>query len=411
MVRKTKAEALATRNAILDAAEIVFQERGVSKTSLAEIAAAAGVTRGAVYWHFTNKVDLFNAMIQRIHGLMEAKLEELQATRQYGDPVELLRELALHFLDRVANDPRYYRIIEIAWHKCEYVGEMAKIYDQHFERSSRFLDVGIKAFEAAREAGFIAPQADSRTAAIGMMAIIDGLVVNWTLDDSAFPLIDTGARVIDSYLAGLRPPPCTRSGSDKPFHVTRMIKPFQRKPEIAKRNTGEISGSPENKARRILSLRLTRCCAPAGTPNLQPFPDPFYLSSSPAKAASISSSSRFVKPSAASSGSMSSRSSRSMSMSSSGSDSNTPRGSFVCRAAARSAARSNFQRTQAARARMFAGSVTGVSWILRMPESSRCFATAPTINLCSLTRPNVIKREFVKQIRRAVVGELVKIAR
>ena len=44
MVRKTKEEAQETRNAILDAAELVFQEHGVSRTSLAEIAAAAGVT-------------------------------------------------------------------------------------------------------------------------------------------------------------------------------------------------------------------------------------------------------------------------------------------------------------------------------------------------------------------------------
>jgi TetR/AcrR family acrAB operon transcriptional repressor len=54
MARKTKEEAQETRNAILDAAELVFQEHGVSHTSLAEIAAAAGVTRGAVYWHFAN---------------------------------------------------------------------------------------------------------------------------------------------------------------------------------------------------------------------------------------------------------------------------------------------------------------------------------------------------------------------
>ncbi|MDR3299114.1 MAG: TetR family transcriptional regulator, partial [Candidatus Accumulibacter sp.] len=70
MVRKTREEALVTRNAILDAAETVFQEHGVSRTSLAEVAVAAGVTRGAVYWHFTNKADLFDAMVQRVFGLM-----------------------------------------------------------------------------------------------------------------------------------------------------------------------------------------------------------------------------------------------------------------------------------------------------------------------------------------------------
>ncbi len=115
MVRKTKEEALETRNAILDAAEIVFQERGVSKTSLAEIAAAAGVTRGAIYWHFANKVDLFDAMIQRVFGLMEAKLAELQA-QKHENPADLLRELAFYFIDRVVNDQRYHRSLEISLH-------------------------------------------------------------------------------------------------------------------------------------------------------------------------------------------------------------------------------------------------------------------------------------------------------
>ena len=79
MARKTKEEAQETRNAILDAAELVFQEHGVSHTSLAEIAAAAGVTRGAVYWHFANKADLFDALILRVFEPLEAKLVELQS--------------------------------------------------------------------------------------------------------------------------------------------------------------------------------------------------------------------------------------------------------------------------------------------------------------------------------------------
>jgi TetR/AcrR family acrAB operon transcriptional repressor len=204
MVRKTKEEALATRNAILDAAEIVFQERGVSKTSLAEIAAAAGVTRGAVYWHFANKVDLFNAMVQRVLGLMDAKLDELEKKQRYNDPVELLRELALYFLDRVVNDPHYYRIIGISFHKCEYVGEMAEIYERHFEHRCRFHNTGVQAFETSRKSGFLAPQVDPRIATIGMEAIVDGLIAEWTLDKTAFPLVEAGTEIINAYLAGLR---------------------------------------------------------------------------------------------------------------------------------------------------------------------------------------------------------------
>src|ERR1700760_3083095 len=92
MVRRTKEEAQATRNRVLDAAERVFYEKGVSRTTLADIAQAAGVTRGAIYWHFANKGDLFNAMFDR--SLLP--LDELVATTLDGkeeDPLTRLREL------------------------------------------------------------------------------------------------------------------------------------------------------------------------------------------------------------------------------------------------------------------------------------------------------------------------------
>ena len=65
MARRTKEDAAATRELLLDAAEREFCERGASRTSLAEVASAAGVTRGAVYWHFRDKSDLFSAMCAR----------------------------------------------------------------------------------------------------------------------------------------------------------------------------------------------------------------------------------------------------------------------------------------------------------------------------------------------------------
>ncbi len=202
MVRKTKGEAQETRNAILDAAEMVFQEHGVSHTSLAEIATAAGVTRGAVYWHFANKADLFDAMIQRVFDPLEAQLVELQ-THETENPLAALRAMTCYFLDRVSNDPRYFRILEIAWHKCEYVGEMATIRDTHLECGNRYLAINEEGFRLARERGYLPTSLDPRCAAVGLMAVVDGLVVNWTLDSTLFPLATFGPAIIVAYLRGL----------------------------------------------------------------------------------------------------------------------------------------------------------------------------------------------------------------
>ena len=52
MARRTKEDAEATRNKLLDAAAEVFFAKGVAGASLSEVAQAAGLTRGAIYWHF-----------------------------------------------------------------------------------------------------------------------------------------------------------------------------------------------------------------------------------------------------------------------------------------------------------------------------------------------------------------------
>ncbi|WP_165679178.1 TetR family transcriptional regulator, partial [Metapseudomonas otitidis] len=65
-MRRTKEEAEKTRADILAAAELLFLENGVAHTSLEQIARAAGVTRGAVYWHFQNKAHLFHEMLNQV---------------------------------------------------------------------------------------------------------------------------------------------------------------------------------------------------------------------------------------------------------------------------------------------------------------------------------------------------------
>ena len=81
MARKTKEETLATRDGILDAAEACFQESGIANTSLEKIAARAGFTRGAVYWHFKNKGEILAAVITRCRVPFLQKLERASSDR------------------------------------------------------------------------------------------------------------------------------------------------------------------------------------------------------------------------------------------------------------------------------------------------------------------------------------------
>lgn len=63
---RTNAERIAaSRAALLDAAHALFVERGYAATSTPEISAAAGLTRGALYYHWADKADLLRAVLER----------------------------------------------------------------------------------------------------------------------------------------------------------------------------------------------------------------------------------------------------------------------------------------------------------------------------------------------------------
>jgi AcrR family transcriptional regulator len=68
-----------TGAAILDAAEVLFRKQGFAATTLDEIAAAADVSVGSVYVHFTTKAGLYLALVERALDLNEAAMAQVAA--------------------------------------------------------------------------------------------------------------------------------------------------------------------------------------------------------------------------------------------------------------------------------------------------------------------------------------------
>ena len=206
MVRRTKEKAEETRNRILDAAEHVFVEKGVSNTSLAQLAQAAGVTRGAIYWHFRNKADLFDAMMSRA----VLPMEEMAARADdddLEDPFAHVRACALNVLERLTSDAQCQRVFEICCHKVEYVDEMAQVRRRHVEARNNCLKHTERGLRNAAKKGLLASSVNPRLAAVGLHALVDGLIVNWVLDPAYLPLARDAKTLVDRYLDCLRAPP------------------------------------------------------------------------------------------------------------------------------------------------------------------------------------------------------------
>jgi TetR/AcrR family transcriptional regulator, acrAB operon repressor len=202
MARRTKEDAIATRSSLIDAAEQVFREKGVSRASLSDIAQAAGATRGAIYWHFRDKVDLFSAMMDRVTLPLEQGYGEFECST-CPDPVQRLRAVMALVLRSVASDERTRRVFEIALYKVEYVNELVGVRDRHVAASEGFTRQLARDFElAAQLQGVVLPMAPME-AAVGLHALFDGLIRNWILGEGGFDLVSVGGVSTDAFLLGL----------------------------------------------------------------------------------------------------------------------------------------------------------------------------------------------------------------
>lgn len=201
-MRRTKEDAEKTRLAILLAAEVLFLQNGVAHTTLEQIARHAGVTRGAVYWHFRNKADLFHAMISQVR-LPPEQLAERLLTCDREQPLRPLRDLCIEAVENLARAEQKRRIFTILLHRCEFTEELREAEERHNAFIASFVDLSAQLFECASEHGHLHPGVTPRQAAHALHGLLIGLFSDWTRDPGQFdPLTDT-ASLVDALFRGL----------------------------------------------------------------------------------------------------------------------------------------------------------------------------------------------------------------
>lgn len=215
-MRRTKEQAEQTRTAILEAAEALFLEKGVAHCSLEHIARAAGVTRGAVYWHFQNKAHLFHEMLNQIRLPAEQLAERLCGCGDI-DPLLSLRDLCIEAIENLARDEQKKRIFTILLHRCEFTDELREAELRHADFINQFIAMVENLFAREDCRNRLYPGLTPRLASRALHAQIIGLFTDWTRDQQLFdPLIDT-EHLIDAQLRGLihdwNPPPARQASS------------------------------------------------------------------------------------------------------------------------------------------------------------------------------------------------------
>ena len=212
MPRRTKKEALATRQQILDAAEICFHERGLSRTSMADIAQAASISRGAVYWHFQNKGEIFQALLENC-GLLLGELEEATRNPDTHDPLGHIHLLLTHLFQLSAQNPGFRRLHEILLFRCEYTDEPGGLGQLMPRLAQQSHELIAQALANAVNKAQMPADLDLPTAARTLHACVAGVIREWLLLPDSYDLHQEAERQATICLDMLRLSPALRLNS------------------------------------------------------------------------------------------------------------------------------------------------------------------------------------------------------
>ena len=203
MAKRTKAEALKTRQELIETAIAQFAQHGVSKTTLNDIADAANVTRGAIYWHFENKTQLFNEMWLQQPSLRELIQDHLTAGLEH-DPFQQLREKLIVGLQYIAEIPRQQALLQILYHKCEFSDEMlaeAVIREKMGFNPQILREV----LQACQQQGCVANNLDLDIVMIIIDGAFSGIVQNWLMNMAGYDLYKQAPALVDNVLRMFMP--------------------------------------------------------------------------------------------------------------------------------------------------------------------------------------------------------------
>lgn len=192
-----------TRTKILEAARRVFASNGYEGTTLDQVANDAGMTKGAVYWHFSSKSDLFLALCERsLTQLLEGLPKQSQDVFTSSDPMIALRML-----------------LESQFESCEQgEGEQPMLFFE-FVSKSRETDVRNKLSESfsklfngtsnileeMQRKHLVTSNVDSHALSVTLHALVNGIVLMWLIAPNQVSLQSLSAEVSKILWYGIQP--------------------------------------------------------------------------------------------------------------------------------------------------------------------------------------------------------------
>jgi len=196
-MKRTRREAEETRENILAVAEKLFLEHGVEGVALEEIAQAAGITRGAIQWHFQNKSGLLHALRDR----MESPIGQLAERLQVDETVDSLGSLiseTIVVISHIQLDPRRKQF-------CAYLLNFSLLGEPERQRAfeRRLRASVVKVFEVAAQRGELSELWTPELAGVAYCGLVLGLLEQWLRGEDQFDIAHDVSAVLRRFGASL----------------------------------------------------------------------------------------------------------------------------------------------------------------------------------------------------------------
>jgi TetR/AcrR family acrAB operon transcriptional repressor len=205
MARKTKKEAEKTRELLIEAAFTVFTQKGFARTTLNEIAKKAGVTRGAIYWHFKDKAEIFWEVSEQT--AKQAGLDWDKVQNSQAESLKDFEEFLVRYLTSYEKDERFRSFYEMVNFRTEWTEELAPIWEkmrQRFHKAYASLKDDLKRLVENKK---IRQDIDPHLAALSLFSFTEGLLQIWLFDQKFFSLKEEAPRLVHEFLKQYEPLP------------------------------------------------------------------------------------------------------------------------------------------------------------------------------------------------------------
>jgi AcrR family transcriptional regulator len=185
------------RREILQAALSCFSRRGYHETTMEEIAAAAKLSKGLIYYYFKNKQELFLALLDSWFAQFDRTWQGALASGSAEEKLQRLAQLSIETIERSTDLMNL--LLEFWAHASRDPALMSRFRQalRHYRE-----DLANVIAEGVGEGEFQA--VDLQLSAAGLLAAYDGLWFHWMIDPQGVPIRRAGEVLIKNFLEGLK---------------------------------------------------------------------------------------------------------------------------------------------------------------------------------------------------------------